>query len=92
MSGGTVNATTLDPNCRGWIGTEPNHVFTAGGGFDLRFKGLRLKAGAEMVRLSLPTQDNDGEFYLGCRFKRQLSANQQRKLDIQDVGIRATGS
>ena len=54
----------VDPEAMKVMGGDPEEVLSAlmaafCEGFDLKFSGLRLKAGAEMVRLSLPTQDDD---------------------------------
>ena len=33
-SGGSVNATSVNPSCRGWIARVPDHLFTASGAFN----------------------------------------------------------
>jgi len=57
-SGGTVSATGLHADCRGWVAANPNHLFTAAGSFT----SLRLLVNGGSEDTTLVVQRPDGTY------------------------------
>lgn len=57
-SGGGVNASTMNPTCRGWVGTAPNHVLTA----QTPFTTLRFVVNGGAQDTTLVVQKPDGTY------------------------------
>ncbi len=58
VSGGSVSATSLSSDCRGWIANEPNHLFTASGNFNT----LRILVNGGAEDTTLVVQKPDGTY------------------------------
>lgn len=57
-AGGPTDASTLQPDCRGYIATTPNHVLTATGAF----ANLRIVVNGGNADLTLVVQGPDGRY------------------------------
>lgn len=57
LAGGPVTANTMNPECRGYIASQPNHILNATG----QFMNLRILA-ASSADLTLVVQRADGSF------------------------------
>ena len=59
-SAGTVDASTMNPECRGWVGNQPDHVFVASSAFT----NLRIMAAANTSGddITMVIQKPDGTF------------------------------
>ena len=57
-SGGSIDATTLNAACRGWVSQTPDHIFMAGGPFG----NLRFLVNGGPQDLTLVVQKPDGSY------------------------------
>jgi hypothetical protein len=57
-SGGSVDASTWSPTCRGWVSQTPDHIFMAGGNFTT----MRMLVNGGSEDLTLVVQKPDGTY------------------------------